>query len=199
MYIHVYIYMYIHIIFIGKRRLPRGGFVCTRDGPTPQFGSFWIIFDGWSPNLTFNKAIPHGFEQICSNMTQKLEEKVQSHDEDAECSKTGCRSPSREHGKAYEQAPAQICGSYARRSFARSSHLGGRILLPIPPNIWGRNLNLLTEISSSPKISSPPIHNIGLRHQVRKPPIPNPSCPYEYIYMYIHIFISIYIYIYICI
>ena len=51
---------------------------------------------GVIPNIALNKAVPHGFEKSCSAMaTQKLEEKVQAHDEDAECSKTGCRTPSR--------------------------------------------------------------------------------------------------------
>jgi len=45
------------------------------------FGSFF----GVVPNLALNKAVPHGFEQSCSAMaTQKLEEKAQQHDEDAE-------------------------------------------------------------------------------------------------------------------
>jgi len=48
-------------------------------------------------------------------VTQKLEEKVQQHDEVVESSKCGCRSQSRAHGKTYEQVPALICNSYARR------------------------------------------------------------------------------------
>jgi len=63
---------------------------------------FWGVI----PNFALNKAVPHGFEQSCSAMaTQKLEEKAQQHDEDAEFCKTGCRSPSRVHGRAYEQVP----------------------------------------------------------------------------------------------
>jgi len=55
------------------------------------------------PNFALNKAVPHGFEESCSAMaTQKLEEKVQQHDEDAESSKTGCRSPSRAHDRVQE-------------------------------------------------------------------------------------------------
>jgi len=89
-----------------------------------------------------NKAILHGFEQSSSAMaTQRLEGKVQQYDEDAESSKTGCRSPSRAHGKAYEQVPALICGSYARRSFARSCHLEGLFAPyeqnPPPPEYLG--------------------------------------------------------------
>jgi len=68
----------------------------------------------------------HGFEQSCSAMvTQKLEEKVQQHDEDAESSKTGCSSQSRAHGKAYKQVPALICDTYARRILCASAIFGG--------------------------------------------------------------------------
>jgi len=60
-------------------------------------------------------------------------------------------------------------------AFRAAAIWGGWILLPMskifPPNIWGRNLNFLTEILSSPKISPPPIHNFGLYHQVRKTPL----------------------------
>jgi len=60
---------------------------------------------------------------------------------------------------------------------------GGAILLIgskiAPPNIWGTNLKLHTWISSSPKISSTPLHNSGLQHHVRKPPLLNPSLFYE--------------------
>ena len=58
-------------------------------------------------------------------VTQKLEEKVQQHDEDAESSKTGCRSTSRVHGKAYEQVPALICDSYTSRSLRTAAIWGG--------------------------------------------------------------------------
>ena len=55
------------------------------------------------------KAVPHGFEQICSAMaSQKLEDEVQPHDEDAESSKTGCRSPVRAHVKA-SACTDQLC------------------------------------------------------------------------------------------
>ena len=40
------------------------------------------------------------------------------------------------------------------------------------PKVWETNLKFLTWIS-------PPPHNFGLRLQVRKPPLPNPSFPYE--------------------
>ena len=50
---------------------------------------------------------------------QKLEERVQQHDEVVESSKSGCRSQARVHGKAYEQVPALICDTHARRTHAR--------------------------------------------------------------------------------
>jgi len=82
--------------------------------PPPNFACFWVIFEGWSQILLSTKLFRHGFEQSCSAMAaKKLEEKVQQHDEDAESCKTGCRSPSRAHGKAYEQVRALICNSYA--------------------------------------------------------------------------------------
>jgi len=82
-------------------------------------------FLGVVPNFALNKAVPHGFEESSSTMaTQKLEEKAQQHDEDAEYRKTGYRSPSRVHGKAYEQVPALICDSCARRILCASCHLG---------------------------------------------------------------------------
>jgi len=68
----------------------------------------------------------YGFEQSWSSMvTQKLEEKVQQHDEDAESSKTGCRSPSRAHGKAYAQVPALTCDSYAHHIWCAAAIWGG--------------------------------------------------------------------------
>jgi len=57
--------------------------------------------------------------------TQKLEEKVQQHDEVVESSKTGCRSQSRAHGKACEQVPALICDTYARRIVCAATIWGG--------------------------------------------------------------------------
>ena len=75
------------------------------------------------------KLFRHGFkfEQSCSAAmaTQKLEEKVQQHDEVVESSKTGCRSQSRAHGKAYEQVLALICDTYARRIVCAATIWGG--------------------------------------------------------------------------
>jgi len=128
-FIYIYIYVYIHIpiyLFIGKRRHPGGGFICTIRWPHPPIGVVCENCWGVIPNFAFNKAVPHGFEQSCSAMaTQKLEEKVQPHDEDAESSKSGCRTSLRAYCKAYEQVPALIYSSYASRSFVRSCHFGG--------------------------------------------------------------------------
>jgi len=42
----------------------------------------WVFFEGWSQILPSTKLFRHGFEQSCSAMvTQKLEGKVQQHDE----------------------------------------------------------------------------------------------------------------------
>jgi len=64
--------------------------------PPPNLGHSWVILEGWSQILPSTKLFRHGFEQSCSTMaTQKLEEKVQQHDEVVESSKTNCRSQSR--------------------------------------------------------------------------------------------------------
>ena len=76
------------------------------------------------------KLFRYGFEQSCSAMArQKLEEKVQQHDEDAESSKTSYRSLSRAHGTADEQTdelmtavPAASC---AQPPFGGAFLLGG--------------------------------------------------------------------------
>jgi len=88
------------------------------------FGSFLRGVPKFGP---LTELFNHAFKQSCSAMvTQKLEEKVQQHDEDAESSKTGCRSPSRIHGGAYEQVPTLIWDSYARRSLrAAAIRMGG--------------------------------------------------------------------------
>jgi len=70
--------------------------------------------------------------------THKLEEKVQQHDEVVKSSKNGCRSQSRAHGKAYEQVPALICHTYARRILCAATIWGGYLLSMCkitPPNI----------------------------------------------------------------
>jgi len=79
--------------------------------------------------------------------TQKLEEKVQQHDEVVESSKTGCRGQSRAHGTAYEQVPALICDTYARRIVCAATTWG--VILQIEnkittQNIWGTNLKFQT-------------------------------------------------------
>jgi len=192
-HIHINIYVYIHIpiyLFIGNRRHPGGGVICTIRWPLPPIGVVWGIFWGVIPNFAFNKAVPHGFEQSCSAMvTHKLDEKVQPHDEDAESSKSGCRSSWRAYCKAYEQVPALIYSSYTRRSFVRSCHLGGggcSLWQNIgKKSMWARNLNLLAEISSSPNNLPPPIHNFGLCHQI---------CMHIHIYIYVCLYVYIYMY-----
>jgi len=92
----------------------------------PNLGHSWVVFEGWSQILPSTKLFRHGFEQSCSAMaTQKLEEKVQLHDEVVESSKTGCRSQSRAHGKAYEQVPALIWYTYAGRILCAATIWGG--------------------------------------------------------------------------
>ena len=106
--------------------LEGGVYLYHKRTPPPNLGHSWVVFEGWSQILPSTKLFRHGFEQSCSAMaTQKLEEKVQQHDEDADTSETGCRSPSNAHGKAYEQVPALICDSYARRSLRAATIWGG--------------------------------------------------------------------------
>jgi len=104
------------------------GWVCLYHKMTlpPNLDHSWVVFEGWSQILPSTKLFCHGFEQSCSAMaTQKLEEKVQQHDEVVESSKTGCRSQSRAHGKACEQVPALICDTYARRIVCAATIWGG--------------------------------------------------------------------------
>jgi len=148
--------------------------------PPPNFGHFWVIFEEWSQTLPSTKLFCHGFGQSCSAMaTQKLEGKVQQHDENAESSKTGCRSPSSTHGKAYQQVPALICDSFACRIVCAAAIWGGYFAhreKNSPPKYLGNKY----EIVHLNFIISPPfLHNFGLQHQVRKPPLPNLSFPYE--------------------
>jgi len=84
----------------------------------------WNVFGSFlrgDPKFSFNKTVPHGFEQIRFAMaTGKLQEKVKPHDEDAESSKTGCRSPSREvgiaHGVATISKLLKIIGLFCKRA-----------------------------------------------------------------------------------
>ena len=76
--------------------LVRGVYLYHKMTPPPNLGHSWVIFEGWCQILLSTKLFRHGFEQSCSAMaTQKLEEKVQQHDEVVGSSKTGCRSQSR--------------------------------------------------------------------------------------------------------
>ena len=59
-----------------------GGLFVPYDDPTPQFWSFLCRLEGWSQILPSTKLFRNGFEQSCSAVgTQKLEGKVQQHDE----------------------------------------------------------------------------------------------------------------------
>jgi len=89
--------------------LEGGVYLYHKVTPPQNLGRFWVVFEGWYQILPSTMLFHPGFEQSCSAMaTQKLEEKVQQHDEVVEQSKTGCRSQSRAHGKAYKQVPALI-------------------------------------------------------------------------------------------
>jgi len=106
--------------------LEGGVYLYHKMTPPPNLGHFWVVFERWSQILPSTKLFRHGFEQSCSAIvTQKLEEKVQQHDEVVESGKTVCRSQSRAHGKAYEQVPALICNSYARCILCAATILGG--------------------------------------------------------------------------
>jgi len=82
--------------------LEGGVYLYHKMTPPPNLGHSWVVLEGWSQILPSIKLFRHGFEQSCSAMaTQKLEEKVQQHDEVAESSKSGCRSQSRAHGERW--------------------------------------------------------------------------------------------------
>jgi len=78
--------------------------------------------------------------------------------------------------KAYKQVPVLICDNCARRILCAA-------------NIWGvyfahreqnNPLKYLGNKSEIPHLNfTPRPHNFGLEHQVRKPPLPTPSFPYE--------------------
>ena len=105
--------------------LEGGVYLYHKMTPPPNLGHSWVVFEGWSQILPLTKLFRHGFEQSCSAMaTQKLEEKVQQHDEVAESYKTGCRSQSRTLGKAYQQVSALVCDTNARCILC-GYHLGG--------------------------------------------------------------------------
>jgi len=129
--------------------LERGLYLYRKMTPPPNFGHFWIIFEGWSQNLPSTKLFRHGFEQSCSTMTtKKLEEKLRQCDEDAESSKTGCRSPSRAHGKADDMckwlhwfATGMPAASCTQLPFEGALLLiGSKILLVAPLHILGTHL-----------------------------------------------------------
>ena len=80
-----------------------------------------------------------------------------------------------------KQVPALICDSYARRILCAASIFGGYFAhreQNSPPKYLGHK----SKIAFLNYIISPhPLHNFGLEHHVRKPPLPNPSFDYEYV------------------
>jgi len=107
--------------------------------------------------------------------------KKRQHDEDAQSSKTGCRSPPRAHIKAYKLyipvCPRILCiaaiwgGYFAPYGyFAPFEH---RERNGPPKYLWNKSAHLNFHHFSTP------FHNFGLQHQVRKPPLSNPSFPNE--------------------
>jgi len=103
--------------------------------------------------------------------TQKLEEKVQQHDEVVESSKTGCKSQSRAHGKACAKVPALICETYARRILAQLPFWGVSLLSmnKTTPQMFGDQI-----WNSSLKFHHPP-HNFDLPSE--EPPLPTLRFP----------------------
>ena len=78
---------------IGKR-FGGGDLLVPLDDPAPQFWSFLAHLWGWVSHFAFNKVVP---PWIWTELFRrgKSWRKRYSNDEDAESSKTGCRSPSR--------------------------------------------------------------------------------------------------------
>ena len=141
-----------------------GGFICTIRWPQSQiyviFGSFLLRV---VPNFAFNKVVPPWiWTKLFRHGDEKLEDKLQQHDEDAEWSKTGCRSPSRAHGKAYEQLTALICDSYAPRILCVAAIWRG-YFAHREQNSHPKCLGNKSEIAPMNFIiSPPPLHNFGL-------------------------------------
>jgi len=87
------------------------------------------------PNFALNKAVPHGFEQSCSAMAAigdaKVGRKGTATQRGFKVTQNWRQEPIKGAlGKAYEQVPALICESCARRIFAREQPFWGGILLP---------------------------------------------------------------------
>jgi len=82
------------------------------------------------PNFALNKAVPHGFEQSCSAMAAigdaKVGRKGTATRRGFKVTQNWRQEPIKGAlGKAYEQVPALICESCARRILRASSHFGG--------------------------------------------------------------------------
>jgi len=67
------------------RGLEGGAHLYHKMTPPPSFDYFLVVFQGWSQIWPSTKLFRHGIEQSCSAIAmQKLEDKVQQHDEDAD-------------------------------------------------------------------------------------------------------------------
>jgi len=147
-------------IFIPKRCVWKGGFIILwyhKMTPPPNLGHSWVVFGGWSQILPSTKLFRHEFEQSCSAMaTQKLEEKVQQHDEVVDLGKSGCRRQSKAHGNMAKHSSLclhsfatpllpLICDTFARRILCAPTKLLSLLSKSkiTPPNFWGSNLKFL--------------------------------------------------------
>jgi len=145
--------------------------------PPPNLGPFWVIFWGVVPNFAFNKAV---LPWIWTKLFRHGDAKVGGK---GTATRWGCRIK-----QNWLQEPIDGTWQSIRVSacpdlrhlcpphLVRSYHLGGLVCslwAKWPPQIFGEQI-----WNSSLKFHHPP-HNFGLRLQVRKPPLPNPSFPYE--------------------
>jgi len=108
--------------------------------PPPNSGYSWVVFWGVVPNFAFNKVVPPWiWTKLFRHATQKLEEKVQEHDEVVESSRTDCRSQSRAMAKhaskcLYWSATPVPAVSCAQLPFGGFSLLSMNKITP--PNIY---------------------------------------------------------------
>jgi len=137
-------YTHIHRETMG---LEGGAYLYHKMTPPPNVGHSWVVFEGWSQILPSTKLFRHAFEQSCSAMaTQKLEEKVQQHDEVVESSKLAAganRGHIAKHTSKclHWSATPMPAASCAQLPFV------GVILLSMskitPLNVWGSKLKFL--------------------------------------------------------
>jgi len=95
----------------------------AKRAPWVIFGSFLrggpkICFQQSCFAMNLNKLFRHGDKK-------SWRQRYRQNNEDAESSKTGCSSPSKRHGKAYEQVPALIYDSYVHRILCIAAIWGG--------------------------------------------------------------------------